>query len=80
MADATTGRLKASCAQLLAALQGRVTAHHRFLIELHLTQIEALDAAVRKLEGHLGDALAPFRAAADRLTTMPGVSETAGWR
>jgi transposase len=77
LADVTTSRLKASRAQLIAALHGRVTAHHRFLIELHLTQIEALDAAVRKLEGHLGDALAPFRAAADRLTTMPGVSETA---
>jgi len=77
LADVTTGRLKASRAQLLAALHGRVTAHHRFLIEVHLTQIEALDAAVRKLEGHLGDALAPFRAAAERLTTMPGVSDTA---
>jgi len=77
LADVTTGRLKASRAQLIAALHGRVTAHHRFLIELHLTQIEALDAAVQKLEGHLGDALAPFRAAADRLTTMPGVSDTA---
>jgi len=76
-ADVTTGRLKASRAQLVAALHGRVTAHHRFLIELHLTQIEALDAAVRTLEGHLGDALAPFRAAAERLTTMPGVSDTA---
>jgi transposase len=77
LADLTTGRLKASRAQLIAALHGRLTAHHRFLIELHLTQIEALDAAVRKLEGHLGDVLAPFRAAADRLTTMPGVSDTA---
>ena len=77
LADLTTGRLKASRAQLRAALHGRVTAHHRFMIELHLTQIEALDAAVRKLEGHLGDALAPFRAAAERLTTMPGLSHTA---
>lgn len=77
LADLTTGRLKASRAQLLAALHGRVTAHHRFMIELHLTQIEALDGAVRKLEGHIGEALAPFRAAAARLTTMPGVSDTA---
>jgi transposase len=77
LADVTTGRLKASRAQLRAALHGRMTAHHRFLLELHLTQIEALDAAVQKLEGHLGDALAPFRAAAERLTTMPGLSDTA---
>jgi len=77
LADLTTGRLKASRAQLMAALHGRVTAHHRFMIEVHLTQIGALDAAVRKLEGHVGEALAPFCAAARRLTTMPGVSDTA---
>jgi transposase len=77
LADLTTGRLKATRAQLVEALHGRVTAHHRFLIELHLTQIEALETAVQKLERHLGDALAPFRAAVDLLTTMPGLSETA---
>lgn len=77
LADLTTGRLQASRAQLVAALHGRVTPHHRLLIEVHLTQIEALDAAVRRLEAHLGDALGPFRAAATRLTTMPGLSETA---
>lgn len=77
LADLTTGRLKASRAQLIAALHGRVTAHHRFMIELHLTQIDALESAVRKLEGHLGDALEPFRAAATRLITMPGLSDTA---
>lgn len=77
LADLTTGRLKASRTQLMAALHGRVTVHHRFMIELHLTQIEALEAAVRKVEGHLGDGLVPFRAAAERLTTMPGLSDTA---
>jgi transposase len=77
LADLTTGRLKASRAQLVEALQGRVTAHHRFLIELHLTQIEALETAVQTLERHVGDALAPFRAAVDLLITMPGLSETA---
>jgi transposase len=77
LAAVTTGRLKAPHAQLVAALHGRPTAHHRFLIELHLTQIEALETAVQKLERHLGDALAPFRAAVDLLTTMPGLSETA---
>jgi transposase len=76
LADLTTGRLKASRAQLIAALHGRVTTHHRFLLDLHLTQIEALETAVRKLEGHVGETLAPFRTAADRLTTMPGVSTT----
>lgn len=75
-ADLVHGRLKASRAELVAALHGRVTAHHRFLLQLHLTHVEALERAVREVEARLGDALAPFRTALDRLITMPGVSET----
>jgi len=76
LAELARGRLKASRADLVAALHGRVTAHHRFLLQLHLAQIDALEGAVRAVEARLGDALAPFRAAVDRLITMPGVSET----
>ena len=60
----------------MAALHGRVTAHHRFMLKLHLTQIEALEAAVRDVEARLGEALAPFWAAVERLITMPDVSQT----
>ena len=77
LADLTRGRLKATHAQLVEALHGRITAHHRFLLDLHMTQIEALEAAVDKLERHVGTALAPFRAAVSLLTTMPGLSDTA---
>ena len=37
-------RLRASPQALAAALQGRVTRHHRFLLALHLRQIDALAA------------------------------------
>ncbi len=77
LVDLTTGRLNASRAQLVEVLRGRVTAHHRFMITLHLTQIEALETAVTTIEARIGDALAPFRAAVNLLTTMPGLSETA---
>ena len=77
LADLTTGRLKATRAQLVDALHGRVTAHHRFLLELHLSHIAALEAAVAKLERHVGAAMGPFRAAVSLLTTMPGLSDTA---
>ena len=76
LATLANERVKASRADLVAALHGRVTGHHRFMLHLHLTQIAALEAAVREVEARLGDALAPFRAALDRLITMPGVSET----
>jgi transposase len=76
LADLTRGRLKAPRADLLDALHGRVTDHHRFMLKLHLAQIDTLDAAVASIEARIGDALGPFRAAVSLLTTMPGLSET----
>jgi transposase len=76
LADLTRGRLKASRAALVDALHGRVTEHHRFMIQLHLTQIDTLDTAVATIEARIGDALGPFRAAVSLLTTMPGLSDT----
>jgi len=76
LADLSQGRLKASRHTVIAALQGRVTPHHRFLLRLHLTQIDALEVAVRDVEARLGEALAPFQAAIDRLMTIPAVGRT----
>ena len=76
LADLTKGRLKASRTQLVEALHGRVTAHHRFMLKLHLTQIQALETGLEDLEMRIGEALSPFRAAASLLTTMPGLSDT----
>lgn len=77
LADLSRGRLKASRTQLVEALHGRVSAHHRFMLKVHLTQVEALEIALTDLEVHINEALAPFRAAVSLLTTMPGVSDTA---
>jgi transposase len=70
-------RIKAGEAQLVAALNGRLTAHHRFILKLHLAQVESLELAVRDVEARLEQALAPFRDTVERLTTMPGISITA---
>lgn len=76
LADLSRGRLKAARSQVVAALRGRVTAHHRFLLRLHLAQIDALEGAVRDLEARLGECLAPFQEAVDRLVTIPAVGQT----
>src|SRR4029453_7015822 len=76
LADLTRGRLKATRADLIDALHGRVTDHHRFMVKLHLAQVDALETAIATIEARIGDALGPFRAAVTLLTTMPGLSET----
>jgi transposase len=75
---ALTRRLRASHSQLVEALRGRVTPHHRFMLQLHLTQIDAIEASLATLDQRLSEALRPFRSACDLLKTMPGISETVG--
>src|SRR5262249_19293364 len=53
-------RVKASRAELMEALRGRITAHHRFLLKLHLEQVERLEAAVDTIDEEVKAALAPF--------------------
>jgi transposase len=76
LADLTQGRLNAARADLIDALHERVTAHHRFMIQRHLTHVDALHEAVATIETRVEDTLGPFRAAVNLLTTMPGLSET----
>ena len=71
------GRVKASRAELLEALRGRVSAHHRFMLKLHLGHIDALDQAIAAIEKEVGLGLEPFRQAAKLLSTMPGLSASA---
>ena len=60
--------------QLQEALRGRVTGHHRFLLQLHLGQIDSLDAAIATIDREVEANLAPFRTAVELVSTIPGVS------
>jgi len=73
LAGLARGSLKNKRAQLIEALTGRITAHHQRLLKLHLDLIEQLEGAVAELDGHLGEALAPFRDAVERLDAIPGI-------
>jgi transposase len=75
LAGLAQGLLKRKHAMLVEGLRGNVRDHHRFLLNLHLEQIQALERAVVEVEGRLGEVMAPFRWAARLLKTMPGVSD-----
>ena len=68
-------RLRASQEKLREALRGRVTKHHRFLLRLHLNQIDALDAAIATIDQQVQAGIAPFRFAVELVTSVPGVSD-----
>jgi transposase len=67
-------RIKAPPEALREALRGRVTRRHRFLLQLHLQQVDAIDAAIDQIDQEVDADLEPFRAAIALLITIPGVS------
>jgi transposase len=74
MAGLAHRRLQASQPDLEAALAGRVTSHHRFLLRLHLDHMDAVDAAIASVDREVELCLEPFRTAVQQLSTIPGVS------
>jgi transposase len=70
-------RIHASADELEAALRGRVTTHHRFLLKLHLDQIDALAKAIARIDEEVSANEAPFRVAIELLSDIPGFSPLA---
>jgi transposase len=67
-------RLRCAHRDLVEALRGRVTDHHRFLLGQHLRMVEELERRVAEFDGRIEQALAPFRGELERLTAIPGIS------
>jgi transposase len=68
------GQLKATPQELEAALRGRLTENHRFLLRLHLNQVDSIQRAIDAIDGRLEQRLEPFQEHVDRLTDIPGIS------
>ena len=77
LADRVRTRIRASRAQVVEALRGRLSDHQRLLLRIHLGQVDALDAAIAAIDAELGERLDPAREATARLATIPGVSALA---
>ena len=78
-------RLKATPKELYDALHGRLTDHHRFLLQLHLAQHDGLDAAIKAIDREVESRVqrmdaevkaneAPFSGLIGLLISIPGVS------
>jgi transposase len=78
-------RIKATPKELYDALHGRLTGHHRFLLQLYLDQYDAagegigkideeVSAAIEKMDAEVPAGQACFRSLIGLLFTIPGVS------
>jgi transposase len=75
LADQVHTPMHASRAQIVEALRGRVC--DRVWCCGSTAQADAIDAAIAAIDTEVSDRLEPFRQAALRLTTIPGVSDVA---
>jgi transposase len=73
LADLAHPRLQTAREDLVAALHGRITAHHRFMLRTHLEQVDAADRTIAALDEEVERVLAPFRGQVELLKTIPGV-------
>ena len=71
------GRIKALPGTLREAQRGRVRQHHRFLLRLHLQQIDALDHGIAEIDKEVEANLDLFRALIPVVTSMPGLGDLA---
>src|SRR5215216_2664537 len=77
LADLARGRLRSKRDQLKEALEGRVTAHHSFLLTEHLSALEYLDEAIARVSGEIDQRLTADQEAIALLDTIPGVGQRA---
>jgi transposase len=74
LAELARGKLRAKIPALRLALQGRVTEHHRFLLDLLLDELTHLEGLIDRLTARIGEVLpSPFAQAIQRLATIPGI-------
>jgi transposase len=75
LAERARKRLREKIPALQVALHGRVTEHHRFLLQRHLEHGTPLDTLSGRLGARLEEVMAPFAEAVAQLAATPGVSQ-----
>jgi transposase len=73
VADLAKGRLRAKIPELVQALNGRVTMHHRKVIQRSLEHLEFLEKSIADLEAEMEQYFAPYQRQEELLQTIPGV-------
>jgi transposase len=76
MAQLAKGKLRHKLQDLELALEGKIEEHHRFLLQLQLDRLQAVEKDLAKLEQHLQEKLQPYTTQQALLREIPGVDWT----
>ena len=73
LAELGDGRLRASKAELMDALSGRLQPVHRQLLSLYLARLDLIDSQIVVLESSIAQAMNAHAEAVERLADIPGL-------
>lgn len=76
MAQMARRRMRAKLPQLRLALEGRVSEHHRFLLQMLLEQYDGTDSQIGRLTRRIEVVCVPFAPAIEKIVELPGYSQT----
>jgi len=79
LAEMSRGLLRNKIPELRQALEGRVTAHHRFLLRELLDHLYFVESKMQRIEQEVAERLGPFQSEVARLCTIPGVDRVTAW-
>jgi len=68
------GKLRSKTDQLVEALNGKLTYHHRFLLKFHLENIAFMAEQIQELEKEIQERMIPFQKESNLIQTIPGIS------
>jgi transposase len=77
LAGLARSTLRRKIPRLEEAFSGHFGEHHAFLLAKMLARIDAIDADIAELDTKIGELVAPFADAVNRLVEIPGVGVTA---
>lgn len=79
LAEMSRGLLRRKIPQLRLALEGRMTEHHRFLLQELIDHLEFVESKMAKLEKEIVNRLEPFADQVNRLCEVPGLDRVSAW-
>jgi transposase len=69
------GKIKATRAEFRLALEGKITKHHRFMLQLHKDSITDKGRLVARLDAEIDEATKAYQVGLSMLQTIPGVAK-----
>lgn len=76
LAELAKTRMRSRIPDLVAALEGNFREHHAFLCRMHLERIDQITASILELSARIEEAMRPFAAQLELLTTIPGIGRS----